>query len=223
MFPGGGGPFGGGSGGTNPLFFVLIAVLALGTIGFGIATVVNYNAASVATKTLNEQVAAAVDVAKKEQKKADDEAFRLASESPYRSYVAPVEFGSFEIKFPKTWSGWVDHQQQGNQVTLLVNPDFVRRSQGQDELTAGRILLIERTRESYMQQYTALVKQGKLKQADITVSGQKAYDITGVFQDKKTTRVVIVPVRDKVLVFINENSKYASQFNEILAQAKVIP
>jgi hypothetical protein len=203
--------------------FILIGILGLGTVGFGIAAVLAYNKATVATTTLQQQKTAAVVIAKKEQKKDDDEANLIANESPFRSYVAPVDFGSFEIKFPKNWSGYVDQEQIGTQVALTINPDFVRRSNGADELVATRVQLIERTKDSYLQLYTSLIKRGTLKQANTTVSGLASYDITGTFADKKTTRQVVVPVRDKVLVFTNENSKYSSEFNQILAQANIIP
>jgi hypothetical protein len=217
-------PFGGGGGrNSNPLMFVLIGILGVGAVIFAILTLVFYSKAQTATTTLEEQKAAAVALAKAEQKKADDEANTVANESPFRSYVAPSEYGSFEIKFPKNWSSQVIQERSGTQVHLVINPEFIRRTNGNDELAAARVMLMERTSDQYMNNFQSLVKRGTLKQNTITVSGQKAFDLTGQFSDKKTTRQVIVPVRDKVLVFINENSRYAGQFNEILAQSKVIP
>jgi hypothetical protein len=203
--------------------FILIAILALGAAGFGVMAMVYFNKASVATKTLETQKAAAVDKAKIAQKKADDEANTIANESPFRSYVAPVEFGSFEIKFPKNWSASIDQEKNGTQINLIINPDFVRRTNGTDELVATKVTLIERPQDQYMSTFSSLVKSGTLKQADITVSGQRAFDLTGRFSDKRTSRLVIVPVRDKVLVFTNENSKYGNEFNQIIAQSKIIP
>jgi hypothetical protein len=202
---------------------ILIGVLGLGAVAFGITTITFYSKAQTATNTLEAQKAVAVTKAKADQKKVDDEANTVANESPFRSYVAPVEYGSFEIKFPKNWSGYVIQDKNGTQVNLTINPDFIRRTNSNDELAAARVQLIERTSDQFMTQYTNLVKRGTLKQSDITVSGQKGFDITGTFQDKRTTRMVVIPVRDKVLVFSNENSRYASEFNEILAQSKIIP
>jgi hypothetical protein len=190
---------------------ILIGVLGLGAVAFGITTITFYSKAQTATNTLEAQKAVAVTKAKADQKKVDDEANTVANESPFRSYVAPVEYGSFEIKFPKNWSGYVIQDKNGTQVNLTINPDFIRRTNSNDELAAARVQLIERTSDQFMTQYTNLVKRGTLKQADITVSGQKGFDITGTFQDKRTTRMVVIPVRDKVLVFSNENSRYAER------------
>jgi Tfp pilus assembly protein PilV len=209
-------------GGVSPLL-ILVIVLGAGALIFAVLTIMFYSQARTATTTLDAQKAAAVAKAKAEQKTDDDAANTAANESPFRSYTAPVEYGSFEIKFPKNWSAWVDQEKSGTQVSLELNPDFVRRTNSTDELYATRVQLIERTSDQYMTSYNSQVQRGALKKADATVSGQKAFDLTGSFQDKRTTRMVVVPVRDKVLVFINENSRYASEFNEILAQSKIIP
>jgi hypothetical protein len=210
-------------GGGSPLMLILVVILGLGAAVFGVLAVTYYSTASTATKNLQAHEAVASDKAKAEQKKADDEAYRVAGESPFRSYVAPISFGSFEIKFPKDWSGYVDQESSNIQVGLVVNPDFVRRTNSTDELAAARVQLVERTSDQYMNAYSSYVKRGTIKQNNITVSGQQAFDLTGQFQDKKTSRMVVVPVRDKVLVFINENNKYAPEFNEILAQSKIVP
>jgi len=220
-----GGGFGrsGGSGVGGPLMIVLVVLLGIGAAVFAVMALVEFNAAAVATKSLHSSQQAVADKAKADQKKADDQAYSIAGESPFRSYVAPIEDGSFQIAFPKDWSGYVDQEGTGTQVSLIVNPDFVRRSNDVDELAAARVQLIERDSTQYMNAFNSYIKQGTLKQANTTVSGQAAYDLTGQFSDKKTTREVVVPVRDKVLVFINENSKYANEFNQILAQSKIVP
>jgi hypothetical protein len=220
--PGGSSPFSS-SRGTNPLMLVLIIVLGLGAVAFAILTIVFYNQASTATRTVNAQKADADAKAKTEQKKADDLANTIANESPFRSYNAPVEYGSFEIKFPKNWSSYVDQESIGTQVNLILNPDFVRRTNSTDELAAARIFLQERSSDQYMTAFASQIKRGTIKQANITVAGQHAFDLTGQFTDRRTTRQIVVPVRDKVLVFINENSKYGTEFNEILAQSKIVP
>ena len=211
------------SGGGSPLMIVLIVLLGLGAAVFAGMALVEFNAASTASKNVQAKENAAADVAKAAQKKADDNAYQVAGESPFRDYVAPAEDGSFQIAFPKDWSSYVDQEATGTQVSLALNPDFVRRTNDSDELMAARVQLIERDSDQYMNSFTSYVKRGTLKQADITISGLRGYDLTGQFSDKKTTREVVIPVRDKVLVFINENSKYANEFDQILAQSKIIP
>ncbi len=207
----------------GPFLIILVIILGLGAVIFGALTITFYSKAATATNTLTAQKAAAAAQARADQQKADEIANTLASESPFRSYTAPTEFGAFEIKFPKNWSSTVDQEPNGTQVNLVLNPDFVRRISGTDELMGARITLQERPSDQFLNSFAGSFKNGKLKQTKITVSGLGATDITGSFPDKRTTREVVVAVRDKVLVFINENGKYATEFNEILAQAKIIP
>ncbi len=202
---------------------VLVVILGVGALIFAIIAAVSSNQASVATKTLQQQKAATAIAARTEQKKADDAAYTIANEAPYRSYTAPVKFGSFEIKFPKNWSSYVEEQDSGTQVMLRVNPDFVRRTNGTDELVGARIALIERPLAQYLSAFTGAISQNKIKKTQTNVSGLTAYDLVGSFPDSKTARIVVVPVRDKIVVFTNENAQYATEFNEILAQAKIIP
>jgi hypothetical protein len=222
-----GGPIGGGVGGGGgrpaPILFILLMLLGLGTLGFGILTLTFASKASTATKTLEAQKAAAAAKAKDEQKKADNIEFTKASESPFRGYTAPQPFGGFVINFPKTWSSWVDEEPSGTQVKLVLNPDFIRRTSGTDGKVAAQVLFVEQTKEKYLNQFANNIKKGVQKQTDMQVSGLPAYNLTGTFSDRKTVRAVVVPVRDKVLIFSTENAQYEPEFNEILAQAKINP
>lgn len=202
---------------------VLLGVLGLGTVLFAILTIMFYAQATSAKKTLDQAKAAAAEQAKSDQKKADEAAASLAASLPYRTYTAPGEFGSFEIKFPKQWSSYAIQDRSGTQVNLALNPDFVRRTNGQDEVVAARILLLERTSDQYLAGLGSYISRGTIKKADTTVSGIASVSLTGQFQDKKVIRQVMVPVRDKVIIFQNENSTYASQFNDILSGSKIIP
>lgn len=200
---------------------MLIVILGLGSLGFGILAVVAFSKANTATTTVNAQRKAAADIARADQKKIDQTAAELASESPFRSYVAPVEYGSFEIKFPKNWSGDVIENRSGTvQVTLVVNPDFVKTQNSIADLTAAKIALNQRTLAEYTKEFSS---NKDLKKTDTTVSGIPAIQFTGKFSDKRTKRLIAVPIRDKTLVFINENPAYNSEFDLILAQSKINP
>lgn len=226
LMPGSSGPFSsntGGSGGRSPMLLILVVLLGLGTIVFGVLSITFSSKASGSAKALQTQKIAAATAARDDQKAIDDDLNAKAKESPYRAYNAPQEFGSFVINFPKSWSSTVDQESHGVQVDLILNPDFIRKTFGQNETVATHIQFIERGSDDFLSQYTNAIKYGKIKQTNITVSQQPAFDITGDFGDHKTVREVVVPIRDKVLVFTSENSKYASEFSQILAQSKIIP
>ena len=199
---------------------ILIVVLGLGTVVFGLAAISASSKAHTATATLAAAKAQAANDAKKAQKAADDQANTLANATPYRTYTAPDAFGGFAISFPKDWSASVDEEEtSGVQVSLTVNPNFVRRVNNVNDLVAARVELHTVPMAQFLQAYNAKT----ITQTSITVSGIAGTALTGTFPDKRTTRLVAVPVRDKTLVFINENGSYASTFDTILAQAKINP
>ncbi len=205
----------------NLLLWVLIGLLGAGAVTFALLTIVAFNDASKARTTVEAQKQAAAQAARDDQKKKDQQAAEIASQSPYRSYIAPLEFGSMEIKFPKNWSGYLQQSiNSSTQLDLALHPNFVRRQNGVDDLLATRVLLIKRQMNDYLKTYDA---QRSLTRKDITVSDIKGVQVTGKFQDKRTTRLVAVPVRDKTVVFLNEDSAYANEFDQILAQSKLLP
>jgi len=210
------------SGNRQVLLVGLIVVFALGAIGFGVAAIWAFGQANTAKSTLNQQKQAAADAAKAEQKAADEQAAIAAAESPFRSYKAPDEFGSFEIKFPKDWSASADEERSGStQVALTLNPNFFHRANNVDDLVAAKVTLQQKTSDEFLKPYN---NAKGITHTTVTVSGIASVQLAGsTFPDKRTSRMVVVPVRDKVIVFTNEASKYSHEFDQILAQSKIVP
>jgi hypothetical protein len=206
---------------SPPVVIVLIIFLGLGCIAFGTATFIFYNQAHTATTTLDTQKAVASATARNEQKASDDAGALAVAQSPFRTYTAPDAYGAFKINFPKNWSAYVDLEQSSQtQVTLTLNPDVALRQDGADGLAATRVLLIQKSQADYLKDFGY---DKATKQSTTTVSGITSISLTGTFSDKRSLRQVVVPVRDKVLVFISEAPSYSNQFDQILAQAKIVP
>ncbi|HEY6736478.1 MAG TPA: hypothetical protein VI322_02050 [Candidatus Saccharimonadia bacterium] len=208
--------------GPSPLLITSV-LFGLGTLVFGLMAMVYYNQAVNTRNSANQRLTAAVTSAKATQKQEDDDAYAQLAGTPFRSYIAPVAFGSFDIKFPKNWASYVVERANGTQVNLQLTPDFVQNVDNVDQPNAARIMLQATPQDQFMNQYDQQVKQGRLKKTVITVSGLPGYDLTGSFSEKKIVRMVIIPIRDKVIIFQNENSKYANDFNDILAQSHLNP
>jgi len=183
-----------------------------------------FSQAHTATTTLSSQKQAAATAAAEAQKQADAVAAVKAAESPYRSFTSSVDFGGFVINFPKNWSGAASESTQSTtQVVLTLNPDFVRQTNGTADRVAAKVVLVQQLTATALTQLSPLIQIGRLKQGDIMVSGIKGTLITGTFDDKRTIREVLLPVRDKTIIFSTEDAKYAAEFDQILAQAKINP
>jgi hypothetical protein len=217
------GMFPGSSRSSSPIMIILLLVLAIGTLIFGVATVNYYGQYQTATKTLASKTEAAAQAAEANQKKVDAVAYSAQNESPFRAFVAPDAYGAFVINFPKDWSSSVDEEQNATQVSLILNPDFIQSTNQVVAKVAARVMLIDTPSTQYMSNFSGQIQEGMVKQSNITVSGQPGFNLTGTFNDNKTIREVVVPVRDKVLVFTTEDNQYATEFDEILAQCKINP
>jgi hypothetical protein len=204
---------------------ILIVFLGLGLILFAVLSIYAFGIAHKATSTLSSQKAMAVQLAVAAQKKSDAKAQLSAVESPYRSYTAAQDFGSFIIYFPKNWSGYAQTSTQATvQVNLALNPDFVTATNGVlADPVATRVQLVQELQSVAEANFTSLVKAGQLKQQDVTVSGIKGVEYTGTFQDQKTVAEVLIPVRGQTMTLSCENAQYLPEFNTILSQAKVNP
>ena len=207
---------------------MLLVVLSIATLIFAGLFIFSYAQATSAKSSLNAAKQKAAQDAAAKQKLTDAAASAAALESPYRSYKAPTEFGSFTVNFPKSWSSRVAETADAQvQVNMSANPDFVRYKGDQAQPVALRVRLIQQTSNSYIAAFDEAIKSGALKKSNITVSGQNAVSLTGHFHDDSGAsdfvRLVAVPVRDKVIVFSCENGLYTSQFDAVISQSKIIP
>jgi hypothetical protein len=206
------------------LFIILIVFLGIGLILFGGLSIYAFGKANTATSTLEKQKSVAVSDAIKKQQAADYLSNLKSNESPYRTYTAPVDYGSFQITFPKNWSAYDQESVQSQtQVVLSLNPDFVYQTNGQFNPAAVRVTLTQQLTTTVLSAFKDQLRTNKMKQQDITVSGLKGYDLTGAFPDKKTIRAIYIPIRDKTMIISTEDKNYADEYNQILAQAVINP
>jgi hypothetical protein len=204
---------------TLPLIIISVVVGVVAVI-LAIVMVLALSQASKDRSTVNEQKAAAAAAARTDQKKIDDAAAKAAAESPYRTYTAPSEFGSFVIKFPKNWESYVNYSQSSqDNLDLMLHPNLITANNNDPQLLACRITMRQGTLDNYLQQFH---NNPTVKQSDITVSGIKGKELTGI-QDKRSIRTIALPVRDKTLLFTNEDNNFTSEFSTILAQSRIIP
>jgi hypothetical protein len=213
------------SAGDVNLVGLLIGFLGFGLILFAALSIYGFGLAHRATTSLDQQKALAAKTAAAAQKQSDAKDQLTANESPYRSYTAPGDFGSFVIYFPKNWSGYSQTSTSNQiQVNLALNPNFVTATNGVPaDPVATRVKLVSELQPVAMTQYNDLVKLGKLKTQEILVSNIKGTELTGTFSDKITVAMVFLPVRGQTMILSCENAQYLPEFNVILGQAKINP
>jgi len=210
------------------LLLVATIVLGIFVLIFAGLFINSYLTAQNATKNLNAKRAEAYNIGKeagaKTQKESDEAAAKAAAENPYRSYVAPIAFGEFTIKFPKVWSSSVaENQSNTNQVELIAHPEFIKILPNNTVNYALKVLLVNNTYTATKNSYDQQVKNKKAKSMSVKVSGIDGTRYEGQYTQSKTGIAVLVPVRDKTIVFTTENTKYQPEFEQVLAQSTIKP
>lgn len=210
------------------LLVVAVAVLGVFVLIFAGLFINSYMKAQNATKDLNAKKAVAYKLGQEAgaetQKITDEAAAKAAAQNPYRSYVAPPAFGEFTIKFPKSWSSSVaENLTSTNQVDLIANPEFVKILPNNSVNYALRVGLVNNTYVATRLSYDQRVKSKKLKAEPVKVSGIDGTRYTGEYKEGKTGIAVLVPVRDKTIVFTTENTKYQTEFEATLTQSTIRP
>lgn len=159
-----------------------------------------------------------------DQHQKDEQAFLQQSETPYKSYIAPEQFGGFTIKYPKNWSAYSEENLNAtSQVNLVADPDLVKNVANQDNPHALHVMLIRATYADSVKQHAEDIKQNKYKMSDTTVSGIKGTMYTGKFDGKHDGFLVLLPVRDKTIAISTDDKKYSNEYNTVLAQSSITP
>lgn len=210
------------------LLVVATAVLGVFVLMFAGLFINSYMKAQNVTKNLNAQKAAAYKAGQEAgaaaQKVADAAASKAAAENPYRSYVAPPSFGQFTIKFAKSWSSSVaENLSSSNQVDLIATPEFIKVVTDKSANYGLRVMLVNSPYEQVRTTYDQQVKNKKAKSSAAKVSGIDGTRYAGQYTQAKSGIAVLIPVRDKTVVFTTENTKYQSEFETTLTQSTIKP
>ena len=191
---------------------ILSVILLLGAIGFGAWAFVEREDYKSNSDEKAEAVAAvAVERAKSEK----DNEFLQREKEPLKSYTSPGQYGSFSMKYPRTWSAY--SQEQPNQLTLLMQPDIVSSN-----IQTPYALKVEVLSTSYTQAVTQaenLIKQGKLRASAISlpkVPGVVGLRVDGQISSNKTGATVYMPMRDKTIKISTESTDKIADFTNII-------
>jgi hypothetical protein len=210
------------------LLLVATVVLGIFVLIFAGLFVNSYMKAQEATKNVNAKRAEAYKLGQeagaKTQKATDEAAAKAEAQNPYRSYVAPTAFGEFTIKFPKNWSSSVaENISSTNQVDLIATPEFIKILPNNSVNYALRVTLVNTPYDTVKAAYDQQAKNKKSKAMAAKVSGIDGTRYEGQYRQNKTGIAVLVPVRDKTMVFVTENTKYQPEFEATLTQSTIKP
>lgn len=175
----------------------------------------------------DEKVAAAVEVAQKQTASEKDNEFIEREKQPLKEYAGPSSYGSVKVKYPKTWSAYVDEQGNGTDaVDGYFHPNFVP-SVDSDASYALRLQVVNRTFDQEVKKFENDVKQGKATAKPYVaanVNGSVGIRIDGEIGSNKQGTLILIKLRDKTLKLWTEADQYKKDFTEnVLANLTFSP
>ena len=175
---------------------ILTVLLLFGAIGFGVWAFGERNDYKT---NVDSKIDTAVEVAVERTKTEKDNEFIEKEKEPLKGYLSPGQYGSFNLKYPKTWSAYVN--DRSNQFELRAHPDVV--PEGQKTAYALRIEVVSTAYDQVVNQYESNIRQGKARAA--------AYSLP-----KVKGAAVLLPLRDKTLKLTVETQERVADFNNII-------
>ena len=164
------------------------------------------------------KIASAVTVAQQAESTVKDRQFAEIEKQPLRTYTGPQAFGSLLVKYPKTWSAYVDDTGTGNaQIDAYFNPGTVPALTAQNSLFALRVQVIA---QSYSSTVDSIRESQQGTGAVVTPFAlAKVPNIIGVrvdgnFKEQKNGSLIILPLRDKTIEISTESSDFLADFNK---------
>jgi hypothetical protein len=197
------------------LVFFIIAFFS--AVGFGFWA---YAQATDYKTNVDEKIAAAKAVQKKETEDTKEREFLERNKSPYKIYKGPATYGAIEITYPKTWSATVDTKaQSGTPVVGYFHPDYVPGIKSGTAF-ALKAEVLERPYAEVMKQYDGAVRRGLVKVEPFelkrvpSVLGAKA---RGETESGYQGTAVILPLRDKsIRISTLSTQSFIKDFDKII-------
>ncbi len=177
---------------------------------------------------VDQKIAAATEVAKAEQKVADQKIFDEEEKDPYKTFTGPAEFGSISISYPKTWDVYADIKTTGGEggyIEAYAYPDLVPAINN-ETLYSLRIQLRGQAFVDAVNSFEGRVNDGTVKSSPFRAA--KVPEVLGVrldgaIEDGKTGSMVILPVRNKTLRIWTEHNNFLVDFNKVIESLDFTP
>lgn len=198
------------------LSLILVSLLLVGAISFGVWAFMgrqDYKDNSDA------KVAAAVEENTKKVQAEDAANYAEEAKNPLATHTGPSEYGSVQIKYPKTWSVYAITDGSSIPLSLYAQPKVVPSVEDPESRFALRV---EVTTDSYSQTveaYLGMQEAGENTAKPFALKknpDQKGLRFEGTLDNDIKGIMVVLPMRDRALKIWTESTSYASDFNNII-------
>ena len=140
--------------------------------------------------------------------------------NPYRSYSGPSQYGGISLKYPNTWSSYID--DSGNGQALIdgyFNPGHVPSISAQSSVFALRVQVLNQPYSDVLNGITSLTQQNQAKISPYSlpllpsVVGVK---VTGQIANNQTGEMVVLPLRGYTVEIFTMGNDHQADFENII-------
>jgi hypothetical protein len=193
---------------------VLAILLLIGVIVFGAWA---YSSRQDYKNNTDAKIAAAVTVAKQQESSLKDKQFQEESKNPLTTYHGPEAYGSLNVAYPKTWSGYVNDNggNNGALVDAYFYPGVVPSTTKQGGLFALRIQVLN---QPYSQILSGIANEQKSEDPPQVspYALPKVPKAVGVKVSDSSGTTIILPLRSQTLEIWTDGNQFQSDFNNII-------
>lgn len=203
---------------------ILVVVLLLAVSGFAFWA---FSGRQEYKNETDKIVATQVQIAKKETETAKDNEFAEKEKQPLKTYQGPSELSSVIIKYPKTWSGYVnDNGGSGTPIDGYFHPTTVPGIQS-GTAYALRVKVVDSSFSDEVRSFDSQVKKGVARATSYSnknVPGVVGTRIDGEIDNKQQGIVILMPAREKTIKIYTLSDQYYKDFeNNILPNFSFTP
>lgn len=201
------------------LLLVIITVVAVIFIWLYIQKYIEWDAISTDIDT---QVNAAVAVAVSENTTKMEAEFAEREKFPYKSFMGPVDYGSFSFQYPQTWSVYIAKDAaSGGDFEAYLNPVEVNPVSA-TTINALRVRIRDTSFDTVAKSYEGSLKSGKLTLETRTVGGVLANVYRGELSNDMRGAVMILKLRDKTVLLQTDAEIFLDEFYRILDSVSLV-
>lgn len=202
---------------------VVLSFLLVGSLVFGLMM---FSSQQKYKNNTDQIVAQQVKIAVDNNSTAKDNEFAELNKSPVKTYSGSSDYGSIVLKYPKTYSAYVDTQTQSNiPINGYFHPNFVPGVQSGS--TYALRLQVGGSYNEELQKFDSLAQDRKVSVKPYrfpnikSVTGVK---VTGQLTQTVNGTMILVPLRDKSIKLWTETDQFEKDFNKyVLANFKFSP
>lgn len=200
-------------------WIIVIVLLVVLMLAFGAIAAWAFLERAKYKNDVDQIVESQVSIALQEQKSQLDNEFREKEKEPLESYLSPAQFGAVQVKYPKTWSAYIDESGDSNTpVDGYLHPDFVPAADS-GVAFALRVEVLNRAYDEVIKSY-----ESDVKSADVTLTPYRLPNVDSVLGSRiegeinngQQGHMVVLPLRDKTLRVSTQANSFLNDFDNII-------